>query len=222
MNKPTIRRVFAYIIDIIIISFISSLFINIEFLNPNYDEYEKVYNEYLEYSTESISNPEVLDDEKFNDLTYQLSKTGSVSNGITLVVTALYFIGFQFINHGQTIGKKLLKIKIISRNDKLKFSQVLIRSLLINSIVTNFLSIFFVNVLSKNIYLNINQYIQLFDMCIICISIIMIMFNNEGLGLHDKLVGTMVVLEEESDVKEANVVNEKTKSKTKTKKSSEE
>ena len=35
--------------DMIIIALISSMFVKIEFINPKYDEYLKVYNEYLDY-----------------------------------------------------------------------------------------------------------------------------------------------------------------------------
>ena len=41
MKKPTLRRVCAYIVDLIVITIISSMFVRIEFLNPKYDEYQK-------------------------------------------------------------------------------------------------------------------------------------------------------------------------------------
>ena len=40
MKKPTLRRVCAYIVDLIVITIISSMFVRIEFLNPKYDEYQ--------------------------------------------------------------------------------------------------------------------------------------------------------------------------------------
>ena len=39
-NKPTFKRVCAYIIDLVLVSFISSLFASIEFINPKLDEYK--------------------------------------------------------------------------------------------------------------------------------------------------------------------------------------
>ena len=41
MKKPTLRRIGAYIVDMIVITIISSMFIRIEFLNPKYDEYQR-------------------------------------------------------------------------------------------------------------------------------------------------------------------------------------
>ena len=52
MKKTTARRFGAYIMDMIIIALISSMFVKIEFINPKYDEYLKVYNEYLDYTSE--------------------------------------------------------------------------------------------------------------------------------------------------------------------------
>ena len=48
-NKPTFKRVCAYIIDLVLVSFISSLFASIEFINPKLDEYNKNYEEYRNY-----------------------------------------------------------------------------------------------------------------------------------------------------------------------------
>ena len=38
MKKATLRRRGAYIVDMMVITIISSMFIRIEFLNPRYDE----------------------------------------------------------------------------------------------------------------------------------------------------------------------------------------
>ena len=212
MKKPTLRRIGAYIVDMIVITIISSMFIRIEFLNPKYDEYQKAYNEYVDFTTEVMNNPDKLNDNNLNDISYNLSKTGLATNVITLVVTALYFIGFQYINRGQTLGKKLFKIKVVdSENRRPRFCQILIRSLLINSIVTNTIFVVMISCLSKNAYFSGSQYVQLVDMAIMASSFILIMFREDGKGLHDMIAGTKVVFEseeneEDNKVKEAKVV----------------
>lgn len=220
MKKPTLRRIGAYIVDIIVITIISSMFVRIEFLNPKYEEYQKAYNEYIDYAGEVMNNPEKVNDNDLNDITYNLSKTGLATNVITLVVTILYFVGFQYINQGQTLGKKLFKIKVVgSKNDKPKFYQILIRALLINSIVTNAISVILISTLSKNTYMASSQYVQLVDMAIMAASFILIMFREDGKGLHDMIAGTKVVFEdevsEEPKVKEAKIVKASKKSKDK-------
>lgn len=212
MKKPTLRRIGAYIVDMIVITIISSMFIRIEFLNPKYDEYQKAYNEYVDFTTEVMNNPDKLNDNNLNDISYNLSKTGLATNVITLVVTALYFIGFQYINRGQTLGKKLFKIKVVdSENRRSRFYQILIRSLLINSIVTNTIFVVMISSLSKNAYFAGSQNVQLVDIAIMASSFILIMFREDGKGLHDMIAGTKVVFEseeneEDNKVKEAKVV----------------
>ena len=46
MNKPTIKRACAYLIDLMLVLIISSLFTGIEALNPNADKYEETYDKY--------------------------------------------------------------------------------------------------------------------------------------------------------------------------------
>lgn len=221
MKKPTLRRIGAYIVDIIVITMISSMFVRIEFLNPKYDEYEKAYKEYIDFTSEVINNPEKVNDSNLNDITYNLSKTGLATSIITLVVTTLYFVGFQYINRGQTLGKKLFKIQVVdSENKKLKFYQVLIRALLIDKIATNAISAVLISTLSKNAYLTGSQYVELVDMAIVAASFILIMFREDGKGLHDMIAGTKVVFEsevneEESKVKEAKIVKTSKNSKNK-------
>lgn len=221
MKKTTLRRICAYVVDIIVITIISSMFVRIEFLNPRYEEYQKAYNEYVDLAAEVINNPEKVNDNDLSDITYNLSKTGLATNIITLVVTALYFVGFQFINQGQTLGKKLFKIKVVDSNDnKPKFYQILVRALLINSIITNTVSAVLISTLSKEAYIASSQYVQLVDMAIIVASFILIMFREDGKGLHDMIAGTKVVFEsetseEETKVKEAKVVKTRKKSKDK-------
>lgn len=221
MKKPTLRRIGAYIVDIIVITMISSMFVRIEFLNPKYDEYEKAYKEYIDFTSEVINNPEKVNDSNLNDITYNLSKTGLATSIITLVVTTLYFVGFQYINRGQTLGKKLFKIQVVdSENKKLKFYQVLIRALLIDKIATNAISAVLISTLSKNAYLTGSQYVELVDMAIMAASFILIMFREDGKGLHDMIAGTKVVFEsevneEESKIKEAKIVKTSKKSKNK-------
>jgi uncharacterized RDD family membrane protein YckC len=221
MKKPTLRRVCAYIVDLIVITIISSMFVRIEFLNPKYDEYQKAYDEYIDFAGEVMNNPEKANDTNLNDISYNLSKTGLATNVITLVVTALYFVGFQYINQGQTLGKKLFKIKVVdSNNNRPKFYQILIRALLINSIITNTVSDVLISTLSKSAYIASLQYVQLVDMAIMAASFILIMFREDGKGLHDMIAGTKVVFEsevnkEETKIKEAKVVKTSKKSKNK-------
>ena len=138
MNKPILKRACAYIIDLMLILIISSLFAGIEALNPNEEKYEETYNQYKTMISNasdinSINNEEVI------NITYDMSKYGISIEIINLVVTVLYFVVFQYLNNGNTLGKTLMKIKVVSKDGKkIKFYQILLRSLIINSILSLF------------------------------------------------------------------------------------
>lgn len=211
MNKPILKRGCAYIIDLIIILMISSLFSSIEALNPYADEYEQTYNEYKKIvsTTTDINN---LNNEKVINITYDMSKYGASISIINLVVTFIYFVLFQYANNGKTIGKSLMKIKVVSKDrKKLKFSQVLIRALIIDSILSTFIIILLLTLASKSIYLSTSKYIQFIDMTLVFVSVIMILFKADSRGLHDLIASTEVIYDEDNTVKEANIVEKKTK-----------
>lgn len=217
MKKTTIRRLGAYIMDMFIVALISSLFVKIEFINPKYDEYQKVYNDYIDYTSEIKDIKDIENDSKLTDFSYDLAKTGVTTSIISLIVTTLYFVGFQYLNRGQTLGKKVFKIKVVDgENKRVKLYQLLVRSLLINSILTSLISILAVSFLSRNTYFNVTQYTQLFDVTVICTSFILMMFREDGKGLHDLLMGTNVVFDEveENTIKDAKVVEKASKKKT--------
>lgn len=213
MKKTTLRRFWAYVIDIMIVTFISSMFSYIPILNPKLDEYESKYNEYMEEYTSLLEtmDTETLNLDHLSDLTYEFTKAGIYISLITVVITALYFTGFQYINKGQTIGKKLVKIKVVSTKDKLTFKQVLIRTLICDSILTSTITLILLGFASKSVYLNVSQYVSMLDMCLIFGCIIFALFREDGRGLHDLIASTRVVFdtqEETEPIKEAKVVEE--------------
>ena len=127
MKKTTIRRLGAYIMDMFIVALISSLFVKIEFINPKYDEYQKVYNDYIDYTSEIKDIKDIENDSKLTDFSYDLAKTGIATSIISLIVTTLYFVGFQYLNRGQTLGKKVFKIKVVDgENKRVKLYQLLV------------------------------------------------------------------------------------------------
>lgn len=213
-NKPTFKRICAYIIDIVLISFVSSMFASIEFINPKLDEYNQNYEEYRNYvqnitsGNETLDASELLNGEEIKDLTYNIASSGVITSEITLIISILYFIVFQYFNNGKTVGKALLKIQVKSNdNKKLKLTQIILRSIVINSLLTTLISIICLLTLSKSSYLTVSNYIQMIDMAIVFVTFGMVMFREDGRGLHDLLAKTIVVPAEE--VKEAVIVKEK-------------
>ena len=108
----------------------------------------------------------------------------------------MYFIVFQYYNNGKTVGKALLKIQVKSKdNKKLKLTQMILRSVVINSILTSLISIICILTLSKSTYLTASNYIQMIDMAVMLVTFGMVMFREDGRGLHDMMANTKVIKE---------------------------
>ena len=191
MKKVTGKRVLAYIVDYIIVALIASLFAKVSILNPNYDKYMEEYNKYVESLKVSLEDNST---EELYDNSYEMTKLGINMTIITIVVGVVYYVGFQYINKGQTIGKKLLKIKIVDENnEKPKFQQVLIHAILINSLLVSTLSVIAISFMSKASYLKVDQILQILDLAIMFGSLGCMIVRKDGKGLHNILAKTNVI-----------------------------
>ena len=112
-----VQRFIAFLLDIFILSSIASL-ISYPFLDAkSIDKLNKNSSEVIEkYTTGEIDMDTYVDEVK--GISYQLSQKQGVVSLVTLFLAVLYFIVYQYYNNGQTIGKKLMKIKVVSSTDK--------------------------------------------------------------------------------------------------------
>ena len=193
MKPQSYKRLTAYVIDIFIVTIIASLLtFNISYGN-NYkkqmDDYVSLINDY--------TNQEILDKEfklKTNDLIYEMNKDTLVITIVNVAITTIYFVVVPYFMNGQTLGKKLMKLQIISKNNKeITMNQYLIRSLFINSILMNLLGIIFILFMSKEMYIKSNDIITYIFGIFYVVSIALILFREDGRGLHDLLGNTMVI-----------------------------
>ena len=132
-NNINGKRITAYLIDVLIVYVIISLIISIRVLNPTYDKYVEQtakYNETLEkYYDGDIKAEEFL--KQSQDSYYYLNRYSVSYNVIIILALVGYYVFFQKYNNGQTIGKKLMKIKVVLKDtqENAKLSSYLIRLL---------------------------------------------------------------------------------------------
>ena len=222
--KIVFKRVTAYMIDILLVSFVSTLITSNSYINKDYDkyinlyeEYENFYNEYedsIEVLQESLEDEEITQDEydikleeinskyddKNIDYNYKLIKLSSISTIISILVILLYFVVIQYYFSGKTLGKWIMKLRVISKsNKKLSILNYLLRCLILNSVLINVLSVIFVLVLSKSGYLIYNEIIYIVSYVIEMAIVFMMFFDKNNRGLHDYIANTKVVWEGESN-----------------------
>lgn len=199
MKSNSYKRITAYLVDIMIITFISSL---ITFVIPTSENYTKLTKQFSnlteEYANQKITKEEYLT--KGSEINYSLSKETVAESIVTLVITITYFVVFTYFMNGETIGKKIMKIKITSSNHKkLTMNNYLIRALIINSILLQFISILTILFLDKKTYLSVYNIISNVFSIIFVVSFMMILFRKDGRGLHDILANTKVISTEKKE-----------------------
>ena len=194
-SNVALKRIIAYLIDYLIITLISSALTYITFINPRYDEYietSQAYNEILQdYYDREIDANELT--ERTQELSYELNSNGYVYTIGSIVITFLYFSVFVYFTKGQTLGKKIMGIRIVSNKGKeLKMHNYLIRTFILNGVIMNLLTLIAI-CFKESTYLTIYTVASNFDMILMIIIFLMILFYKDGRGLHDILAGTKVI-----------------------------
>ena len=185
-------RLFAYFIDIflvaLIVSFLSSFLVRT-------DNYNKLNNE-LNDITEKYINGDISTSVYINnqaEISHDIAKENFFVNLLQGFIIVGYFIILPYCNNGQTLGKKLLKIKIISENDNLEYNQLIIRSLIVNELGYLLITMSLVYILPSFGYFILTSILSFIEFIIFIVNIILIIKNNDHKGLHDILCKTKVI-----------------------------
>ena len=204
MEIASVRKRFsAYLLDIILLYLLTSLIISIRFINPNYDKYIETYEQYNEvlkkYYEKEITSDELVDLNKDN--LYYLTKYSISSNIVVIIVIIGYFVFFQKYNHGQTLGKKIMKIKVVGNDNKeLSIWKLFIRTIptyyiFVGNALAVLLNTLVVLFIDKDNFIYVNSVITYLFLGIGIVSLVMIYINKNKQGLHDKLAQSIVVME---------------------------
>ena len=130
---------------------------------------------------------------------------------IIVIVSSLYFVLFNYYNKGQTIGKKLMKLRIVSTDEsKVSINGYVIRVLVGGTVLSNLVTSILILTLSKENYLIYESKLSLVFSAIYLLCFVFALYRNDGRGLHDLLAGTIVINDkkEKDKIEEAVVINE--------------
>lgn len=188
-----VQRFAAFILDVFIVSMIASMlaypFLDLDSIEKLNKSSVQVVEDYVsqkidinEYTSESIS------------VSYEMARKQGLLSLITIFLNILYFVVFQIKNNGQTIGKKLLKIKVSSSDgDGLTMNQMIFRSLIINSVLIDMVSFCILLFTDEMTYFYGAGILSMIQFTIIAVSGFMVMFNEKRQGIHDLIAHTDVV-----------------------------
>ena len=134
-EKPKVfKRVIAFFIDILVVSLLAGIISSTFIDTKKYEEVTQEMSEIItKYSQEEIALEEFQ--ARSRDLNYEMVASSINITIVTLVITIVYYTIMPYFCHGITLGKYLMKIRIISNNDKdLNIINYGLRSLIINTI----------------------------------------------------------------------------------------
>ena len=187
-----VQRLGAFLIDMFIVTFLASLIaVPFSSINKNDNTEEKIIE-----LMEQYQNPEIVDDDfvaQMTDLYYQSARSSGLISLITIGVYLLYFVVYQMRKKGQTIGKKLMKIRVVSDVGELNMNQLLFRAFIADFILVELISFILMLFASKSSYIYSVFLVESIQYLIVVISIFMIMNKRDGRAIHDKIAKTTVI-----------------------------
>jgi len=187
-------RLMAYVLDIFLVSFVASLIMMVVPENKNFVKLqEEAITLQENYMEDKITEEEFI--RQYAMITYDADYASVISYIIEVALIVLYFVVFQFYNNGQTIGKKIMGIKIASIDDReLTINDYLYRSIIIDAVLANILVIILVLFMSKNYYFYFSFTLQIIQIILLLVTIFMILFRKDRRGLHDLASHSQVVM----------------------------
>lgn len=194
MKASFFKRMGAFVIDYFIVLVIASLITMGFNTNKNNDLNSQMNQLISDYQNEKITIDEYKDETY--KLNYELQKENITVNIVTITLYIGYFVVFATLNKGQTLGKKLLKIRVVNKNnDKPSIWNMLVRSLFIYNIISILFSTVAVKFLNINTFTYIYTTLGYIECFVIIISFFMVIYKKDGRGLHDMIAGTNVIEE---------------------------
>ena len=192
------RRFASYIIDFLILSFALNLVMLIIPENKNVTklnkQLEEVTSEYVESGVANISASEM---QKYvNDsasLSYRIDKENFLYSIIVIVIYILYYVVFQFFNKGQTLGKKLMGIRVEKENGELTINDFIFRSFIINSLLYSMITLVLLFTTKDVAYLYSIGILGFIQFVVMIVSALMIGIRKDKKALQDIITKTKVV-----------------------------
>ena len=202
MKNITMRRFGAYLIDLVIIGIIGTCFSYFPLLNPKEEEYEKVYQDVLTLYERFDNNELTMDEyqQEYISLSYDLNRSNVVYTTFNLVLLVLYFVFVPFFMNGQTFGKKVLHLKVVShQEEKVSIVSYFIRAIVQNNILITIAQIGIIFYFTKENYYTIYNNVNMVGYVLLYLIVFLVLVRKDKRGLHDLLSGTKVILVDQSD-----------------------
>ena len=188
------QRFVAFMIDLILVSFITSL---VTAIIPTNSSIDKLYDQQIKivenYTAGKITMQEYVN--QLVDINYDIAKQTGIITLVSIAISLLYYVLYVYKNDGQSIGKKMMKIRIQKKDkDKeLTMNDLLFRTMILQGTLVSIIGFCTILFLDKDTYLATNSLLNLTQYSILIISFFLVAFTKERQGIHDMVAKTEVV-----------------------------
>ena len=170
MRVKTTKRVLAYFIDIMIIFFAIGVIVNVK----EKDKTVMQLRSDIEIVNELYANGEIKFHEYFDRWTVinqQIDQECVIYLIFNILLILIYFVLLPKVWNGQTIGKKILKLKVVSNTgEKVTIVQYLIRNMLLNGLAQMILLVLFLYLLPNSMYFIFSSILTFIQLILVIIS----------------------------------------------------
>lgn len=207
------RRLGAFIIDLFIVVMLATTLANLSYLNPYKDQYNECQNELnnvmIDYqgvisdvsSKDSFKTALNYVNDKMVPLLMVLEKYNVFNLIWYVLIFFLYNVLFAYFNNGQTLGKKIFKLKVVNKGENnVSFSRMLIRGLFNGSslyfgvVIVAIIRIFTSLIMNKYVFLVLFYGVEVLSY-ILEVSLLITLFTSKGTRLTNDIIAKTEVIE---------------------------
>lgn len=190
-----LKRILAYIIDFVIASLIASLLFMTPPFEKSYKNYENHFQVYENKMTELFSNGSTeIEEKELLHMQYDLNKNSSTLLILNIGTLFVYFGITSFLFNGKTLGKKIMKLQVMSvEKEHLQPFLYIVRTIIITNLIPETIRLVILITCSEKIWTKFSTYIGFFSYFIYFILLITMIIREDERSLHDLLCGTKVI-----------------------------
>lgn len=189
-----LRRFVAYMIDFMLVEFLAAFLVFIPAFGYDFEEHKEAMDMYINFY---LSANEDKDEDEFIQVLKDFDRSSLPLTISLTTVTFLYFGVFGYIRNGQTLGKKIMKLRIVPIQGKeLNPHLFILREVILLDIGFNLLRIL------------VTLFCRSSDAWLTCYTIVgnlssmisfaiygFVLMRMDGRGLHDMIAQTKVISE---------------------------
>lgn len=134
---------------------------------------------------------------EYKRLYYQIEKNSVTYFVLYLIVVLVYFVGFNKVTNGQTLGKKLMRLQVVNCDDSKKVVPIwsyFVRTLILYQPIYYLTKLIGIFTLKMNAYYQVTSIVYDVHYYLEFIVLLTVMIRLDGRGIHDLLARTRVAL----------------------------